>query len=212
MSGEFEYHSDRLAASHFLRDKIPAQMLRELRELEFVFPPYRHTGWPGEGHPALTDWVETLVWARDKMNLGALAVRLVMADSVASLGSPPDRRDLTSEQVEDILSAYHRIISPLAILAQPEAKGVVGRGGGDGELLSFHAKVAWPLSWRWDSEDNLDENGVEWGANCRRDKLQELTEEAERLVMGQRYNEHYVSGRASQWKSMWEAVLGSFLW
>lgn len=149
-----EYHSDRLAASAFLRDKVPLQMLRELRELEFVFPPYRHTGWPGEGHPALTDWVETLVWARYKMSLGALAVRLVMADSVASFGPPSDRRDLTSEQVEDILSAYRRIISPLAILAQPEAKGVVGRGGDDGELLSFHAKVAWPLAWRWDSEDN----------------------------------------------------------
>lgn len=109
VTGVSEYHSDRLAASVFLREKIPPRMLRELRELEFVFPPYRHTGWPGEGHPALIDWSETLYWAIDRMNLSGLTLRLVMADMLDLGGPPPGRGEIVSEQVEEVLSAYRRI-------------------------------------------------------------------------------------------------------
>ncbi|KAI7787647.1 hypothetical protein LA080_015016 [Diaporthe eres] len=93
-TGVSEYHSDRLAASVFLREKVPPRMLRELRELEFVFPPYRHTGWPGEGHPALIDWAETLYWARDRMNLIGVKLRLVMAVVLDLDGPPPGRGEI----------------------------------------------------------------------------------------------------------------------
>lgn len=187
-------------------------MLREIREFEFVFPPYRHTGWPGEGHRALTDWAETLLWARDKMNLGGLALRLIMADVLDMGPMPPGRGEITSEQVEDILSAYRRITSPLAVLSQSEAKDVDGGGWDCMNLRSFYAEVAWPWEWNWGFEENYNEYGWDWVRDYRRDRRRELGEEAERLVMGQRYNEAYVSDPDPIWYtgSIWEARFRSY--
>lgn len=182
-------------------------MLRELREVEFVFPPYRHAGWPGEGHPALIDWAETLYWARDRMNLSGLTLRLVMADVLDLGGPPPRRREIISEQVEEILSAYRRITSPLAILSQTEAKYMDGSGWSSMNLRSFSAEVAWPWEWNWGFQDHYDKYGCDWVRDYRRDRRREGGEEAERLVMGQRYNEAYVSDPDPIWYtgSIWAA-------
>lgn len=179
-------------------------MLRELRELEFVFPPYRHTGWPGEGHRVLTDWTETLHWARDRLNLGGLTLRLVMADSLDGEEPPPGREEITSEQVEEILSSYRRITSPLAVLAQTQVKHVDGDIAGDDVLRSFHAQVAWPWDWNWAQDDKVLENGWRWVKDYRRDRCRDLGEEAERLVIGQRYDGICSSGREPQCESIWE--------
>ncbi|KAL1860262.1 hypothetical protein Daus18300_009316 [Diaporthe australafricana] len=199
-----KYHSERLAASIFLREVVPLQMLREIRELEFVFPPYSHTGWPEEGHRALADWADTLAWARGKMNLGGLTLRLVMADSLNGEEPPPGREGITSEQVEDILSAYRRIASPLSVLARAGANDTGGCDGDADELRSFHAQVAWPWEWNWGHDDKLIEYGCQWVREYRRDRYRELDQEAEKLIMGQRSNEYCVSNRASQRKSTWE--------
>lgn len=212
VTGVSEYHSDRLAASVFLREKVPPRMLRELRELEFVFPPYRHTGWPGKGHSALIDWAETLYWARDRMNLIGLKLRLVMADVLDLDGPPPGRGEIISEQVEEILSAYRRITSPLAVLSPTEAKYVDGSGWSSMNLRSFSAEVAWPWEWNWGFQDHYDKYGWDWVRDYRRDRRREGGEEAERLVMGQRYNEAYVSDPDPIWYtgSIWAARFRSY--
>lgn len=172
-------------------------MLRELRELEFVFPPYLHTGWPEEGHRALGDWAETLHLARDKLNLRGLTLQLVMTDSLDGEEPPPGREEVTSEQVEAILSAYRRIASPISILAQTRSSE------GDTKLRGFYAQVAWPWSWNWGYEDKLFEYGWRWVRDYRRDRHQELREETERLVLGQRDDEVYISSREPPWNSIW---------
>lgn len=199
-----EYHSDRIAASMFLREKVPCQMLRELRELDFVFPPYRNTGWPEEGHRALEDWAETLRWARNKMNLGGLTLRLVMADSLDGEQPPPGREEITNEQAEEILSAYRRIISPLAVLAQTDPNGMIGCDGGAAELRDFHAQIAWPWIWNWGHDDKVLEHGWLWLWDYWKDRCRELREEAEGLVIGQRYSKAHLGGRDPPWVSIWE--------
>ncbi|KAH8759341.1 hypothetical protein F5883DRAFT_681809, partial [Diaporthe sp. PMI_573] len=210
-TGVSEYHSDRLAASIFLRKKVPHQMLRELRELELVFPPYMHAGWPGEGHRVLADWAETLHWARDKMNLRGLTLQLVMTDSLDGEEPPPGREEITSEQVEGILSGYRRITSPISVLAQTDVNAMVGSGEGAAKLRSFYAQVAWPWSWNWGHDDKVLEYGWRWVKDYRRDRCQELREQTERLVLGQRDNEVYVSNREPPWKSIWKDRFSSNL-
>lgn len=173
-------------------------MLRELRELEIVFPPYSPTGWPGEGHRALADWAETLHWARDKLSLRALTIQLVMTDVLAGEEIPPGREEITSEQAEAILSAYWRIASPISILAQTVS------GEGDTKLRSFYAQVAWPWDWNWGYEDKLFEYGWRWVRDYRSKMHEELREKTERLVLGQRDDEVYVSSREPPWKSIWK--------
>lgn len=144
------------------------------------------------------------------MNLGGLNLRLVMTDSVR--GVPPGREEITNEQVDVILSAYRRLTSPLSVLAQTDADLAVGCDGGTAELHSFRAQVTWPGKW---SEEYFEK--VTGKKRWQRDKDylmdrdQELREEAEGLVMGERYNEAYVSGRAPPCKSVWEDRFGGKL-
>ena len=124
-----------------------------------------------------------------------------MADSldVSCERYPPGREHITSEQVEAILSAYRRIASPISILAQ------AGSGDkGATKLRGFYARVAWPWHWNWGYEEKLEEYGWRWVKDYSRDRLQELREETERLVLGHRDNEAYVSSREPPWNSIWE--------
>lgn len=201
-SATAKYHSDRLTASVFLREVVPPQMLREIHFLEMVFPPYSHTGWPEEGHPALADWVETLRWAREKMNLRGLTLSLVMADMPNGSLAPPGRSSITTDQVEEILSAYRRIITPLAILAQ--SKDGNKNGGDENQLREFDARIALPWVWNFDDRAMIDEHGLQWLEDFVEEKRRLLREEAERIVMGDRYQGLHEWGRGNQRNSVWE--------
>lgn len=121
-----------------------------------------------------------------------------MTDSLVGEIIPPGREEITSEQVEAILSAYWRIASPISILAQ------TGSGEGDTKLRSFYAQVAWPWDWNWGYEDKFYEYGWRWVRDYRRNRYQELREKTERLVLGKRDDELYVSSREPPWKSIWK--------
>ena len=202
MSATAKYHSDRLAASVFLREAVPPQMLREIHDLELVFPPYGYKGWPEERHPALADWSKALRWSRDKMNLRGLTLRLVMADSPNGFAAPPGRASITAAQVEEIRSAYRRIISHLAVLAQ--CKATDEKGGNDNKLRKFCSKIALPWVWNFDARAKAREYGWECVFDYLGEKRRLLSEEAERLVMGDLYQELYDGRREDQWTSLWE--------
>lgn len=197
-----KYHSDRLAASIFLREVVPTQMLREIHDLELVFPPYSPMGWPSSGHPALADWAETLRWARERMNLCGLTLRIVMADSPNGWPAPPGRVSITADQVGEILSTYRRIISPVAVLAQSKA-GDENSGDGN-QLRKFDARLSWPWGWNFDYQAKADEFGWDGLVDWVEERRQELKEEFERLVMGDRYREIHNEGTGHEWISVWE--------
>ncbi|KAI3400649.1 hypothetical protein diail_2361 [Diaporthe ilicicola] len=167
-----EYSSETFGASEFLREVVPTSCLSQLRFLEFVFPPLSHDSWPRDEHPAIQDWADTIEWLRPLINAPGLTIRLVMAD--ASEWSPPeDREDMTKAQGDAVLTAYARILGPLARL-------------GDDHLGRFHAQFAWPWSWTPRAQDRLRHN-LEEGLSWLRAKEAVLNERAERLVMGKRY-------------------------
>lgn len=158
------------------------------------------TDWPGEGHRAIADWADTLCWARDKLNLPVLTLRLVMSDAVGDFEIPRGRKEITSDQVEAILSAYRRIASPISILAQARSSEDVTK------LRGFYADVAWPWQWNWGYEDKVMEFGTDWTNDYNRDRLQELRDDTESLVLGQRENETHAASREQPWISAWYDV------
>lgn len=112
------YQYERLAASQFLRDVVPANCLADLRFLELVFPPYEPDSWPLDQHPAVVDWRGAVDRIRDGINAPALTIRLVMV---------VDRRRLTMtrEEKDRILEGYGRIIDPLKHLVRCDGLGAL---------------------------------------------------------------------------------------
>ncbi|KAK4205478.1 hypothetical protein QBC40DRAFT_320306 [Triangularia verruculosa] len=69
------YPNTRLTASRFLRDQVPGSSLRSLRLLELTFPAYSYHAWPTSEHTAITDWIETIEYIKDKINGPGLTLR-----------------------------------------------------------------------------------------------------------------------------------------
>ncbi|EOO00339.1 hypothetical protein UCRPA7_4156 [Phaeoacremonium minimum UCRPA7] len=152
------YPGSRFGASYFLRDVVPESCLGQLRFLELVFPPYPPYTWPAEDHRVLVDWAETVEWARARLNIEGLTVRLVMADQ-SEWEPRDDRKDMTAEQGREVIEGYWRILRPLR------------------ELRRFYACFVSP--WRWSEGVGSPE-----AASAKERELKEL---AERFVLGERY-------------------------
>lgn len=154
------YFAPRLAASVFLQEVVPVDCLGYLRFMEIVFPPYWPDVWPSEDHPALVDWVATLDWAANKLNLPGLTIRMVMADP---WNHEAPRRGVTAAQGEAMLEGQRRILRPMSRLR---------------ELARFYALCSWPLK-----------RNDEWQGktNIIKEKEHALKKVAEHLVMGDRY-------------------------
>ncbi len=164
------YPAQRLAASQFLRDVVPVHCLGHLRSLEFVFPPYNDQCWPQDGHPALLDWVGTINWAKTKLRIPGLTLRLTMA-GVGNIPPrfPDDRGHLSQAQGDQVLAGYDRILRPLACL-------------GEGGLAHFYADFAWP--WKWTAwVDEGHDAAWEW-ITANQDAM---NADAERFILGDRY-------------------------
>lgn len=169
-----DYPHKTFAASHFLRHVVPLHCVGHLRFLELVFTPINHLNRPSDGHPALQDWVKTLDWVRDELNLPALTLRLVVASD-----SPPTT---TSEEItraggKEVLAVYNSILHPLRSLsAAPSGTG----------LARFYARLAWPLKWSRE---------VVWSRELVDAKECQLKRRAEQHVMGDQYVRACVSAR-----------------
>lgn len=156
------YFAPRLAASEFLQEVVPVDCLGYLRFMEIVFPPYWPDMWPSEGHPALIDWVATLDWAADRLNLPVLTIRMVTADPWNH--EEPNERGITAAQGEAMLKGQRRILRPMSRFK---------------ELARFYALCSWPLKRNYEWRGKTD---------IIKEKEQALKKVAEKLVMGDRYD------------------------
>ncbi|KAK3939365.1 hypothetical protein QBC46DRAFT_388056 [Diplogelasinospora grovesii] len=182
-----DYPHESFAASQFLRHVVPRHCLGHIRFLELVFAPFTHLSRPRDEHRALQDWSETLDWVKDKLNLPALTLRLIMAGNGEF--RPEGSEEMTRAQGKEVLATYNRILSPLRRL-DPTS---------DGGLARFHAELAWPLQWtRWVARKLQEEHAWDWLES----KDRELKRRAEHFVMGERYERVSVAAGEPQ-RSVW---------
>jgi hypothetical protein len=179
----YDYPSERFGASQFLREVIPPRCLAYLRFLELVFPPYRPQSWPQAGQPAMQDWLATVDWLRDKINAPALTIRLVGAD-VSCFTPDVYKTTITESDANAIKRSYQELWRSLKPLA-------------DNGLARFYANF--PSPWQFFGEPVNYYTMWHWLEAHR----QELKERAERLVMGDRYEERYANGREEPAQSFW---------
>ncbi|AEO55674.1 hypothetical protein MYCTH_2116379 [Thermothelomyces thermophilus ATCC 42464] len=160
------YPYERLAASHFLRDVVPADCLAHLRFLELVFPPYMPRDWPVGEHPAIVDWRDTVNWLRGKIDAPALTMRVVFADF---LYNPAARRDRTTkDEGLQIVRGYMHITQALKPLVKHDG------------LASLFVQAAFPWSWA----RNAIRQGLhpdDWWSQRLAEEEQRLKEHLERI-------------------------------
>ena len=183
----YEYPHDRLAASHFLRDVIPAHCLAYLRFLELVFPPYLPPSWPQTHTPAMQDWWATVDWLQDKVNAPGLTLRLVVAQPRGEITFDMYRRLTTQSEGHLVSKSYSRLVCPLTLLVN---KGLAG----------FYAKVVFSESWTKDFREYPTANSWDdWVKLGTRDTKRRI----ERFVMGSRYESMYANNKAEPAASHW---------
>ncbi|KAL2196813.1 hypothetical protein P885DRAFT_60823 [Corynascus similis CBS 632.67] len=189
-SGEYPFAS--FAASQFLKQVAPRQSLGYIRFLELVFSPFNHQNLLKDGHPALQDWKETVQWVKDKLNIPALTLRLVVAGHPNPyVGTPSGGFEMTRAEGKEVLATYSRILYPLQLLSPDTGKG----------LARFYAKLPWPMKWSHWIHHRLGEE-EEAVQELIDSKEQELKERAELFVMGQRY-ERVSAAAAEPEMSVW---------
>ncbi|KAL2190531.1 hypothetical protein L209DRAFT_762724 [Thermothelomyces heterothallicus CBS 203.75] len=186
---KYPYPNERFAASHFLREIVPAPSLAHLRFLELVFPPYRPGSWPETHHPAMQDWRATIDWLRPRINTRRLTLQLAVSN-VGDTALEPYYRPITAEGARDMLKAYMDLVQPLARLA-------------DDGLARFYAHFPHPR--KWTEEFRFNSTSHDWD-RLRRAELA-LKEHAERCVLGSRYDSLRADGkeepRLGDWKEMY---------
>ncbi|KAH6613713.1 hypothetical protein B0J18DRAFT_62838 [Chaetomium sp. MPI-SDFR-AT-0129] len=190
------YPFDRLAASEFLHDVVPASALGHIRFLELVFPPYLPATWPGPNDPATQDWHATVAWLRHRhrLQLPALTLRMMVMDE--SNGATDREVEVTTEEAKTVLMAYfHVLVSPLRELAA-EPLG----------LARFYASFRYPQPRPRRPPPPIPRGP--WYDPWL--KKRDLNQRLERYVMGARYENMYVEGRTEPRPSDWDHM--SFDW
>jgi hypothetical protein len=180
------YPYERLFASEFLRDIIPAHCLADLRFLELVFPPYVPHGWPNTKRATILDWHDTIEWIRNKINAPALTLSLVMADFHGN-DVPNLRGDLTKEQGHQIIKAYSSILLCLRPLAR------------DGGLAGIYIQPAYP--WRW-APGAIP--GIQRHHNWLAEAEREIKKNSEEFVFGGKNSLNRAEPRKSIWQRWYE--------
>jgi hypothetical protein len=183
------YPYNTFAVSHFFRDIVPRHCLAHVRSLELVFAPFGYTprSSPQDDYAALRDWRETVDWMKEKLNLPALTLRLMMAGHARY--PPNGSKEITKAQGNAVLAGYLRILGPLERLGAASDNG----------LTRFHAEMVWPWRWTdWAAEKAFSNaDGQTW----LQGKDRELRVRAERFILGKRYRD--VAAREPPW-SAWQ--------
>jgi hypothetical protein len=125
----------------------------------------------------MQDWRATVNWLREKANLPAFTLRLIVAD-VASEAPGQYHRAITSEEGETVMAAFMDLLRPLTRLAA------------DRGLARFYANFPYPWEYTEESRTRaLNNRFLVW------QEKRALKERAERSVMGGRYDNLYADGR-----------------
>jgi hypothetical protein len=174
----------RLEVSLFLREALPSHTLGLLRFLEIVFPPFDHD-YLRTGSSAHKDWLQTILYIRDRLNLPSLTLRVYFADVMFEPQDSEFRKLITVEQGKAVFQSYARTLRPLSKLRE---KG----------LDRFFVHLTLPFERKrdrdWDEPGNItavtaQETGLRrWG---------------ERMVMGDGYDSTALR-RKEDGPSQWE--------
>jgi hypothetical protein len=133
----------------------------------------------------MRDWRETVSWLRDKVNGPVLTLRLVGAAAMDNMVSWDGQMAAFKGAV--FQQAYVDLLEPLKQLAE-----------GPNGLARFYADVSSPgRSDQW-----LGKRGT----SVIEDKKRALKMDAERCVMGDRYDSMYATGKAEPKQSLWQRV------
>lgn len=177
---------ERLPISIFLKGVIPADGYQFLRFLEVVFPPFGQEGpvdYCAPTSAAWRDWVRTLDYVKDKLDLPKLTVRVYFASWLPADGPediPPYRAyiDKNDAYVRAVKKSYLDVILPLKRF----------RG-----LKGFFAHLPCPTEY------------AEGPHQGRVLKLVSLEREAERVVMGYEYDA-FSAGKSDIVESVWSEI------
>ncbi len=181
------YPFPRLAASHFLREAVPARCIGYLRFVEFVFPPYGSFSWPQYSDPAVQDWRATARWLQDRINGPGLTFRVVAAEPRTPSLHIQYPAWLTVGNGDRTEKGYMTILHPLAQLAK-----------GSNGLARFYADLHFP----WEETEagiSLPES-----SNWVQEGKRKLKKRAESLVLGDRYASQYANGKQEPEMSLWK--------
>ncbi len=182
----YDYPSERFGASRFLRDVVPTHCLAYLRFLELVFPLYQPATWPRAGQPAMQDWWATVDWVKDKIYAPGLTIRLAAAD-LSGLAPHSYGEAMPLSDGDIIMESYQELLRSLTPLA-------------DNGLARFYAQLPYP--WRFAVTGGHGRDFTyrfEWVE----ERTQEVKEQAERLVLGDRYQDLYADGKEEPRRSFW---------
>ncbi|KUI62865.1 hypothetical protein VP1G_09991 [Cytospora mali] len=195
-------------ASIFLRSALPPSSLGYLRFLDIIFAPVNHV--PKDDDPAYLDWKRTLEWARDKLELPRLTLRVEIADYYGVDQVPESRRRPMGETLLQICTGYIAILRPLEVLGSPAlramsgdsegeaSEGADGEWGENGGLNRLFVHLASPFSYSVMNSPGWRRKDAERWASYR------LEEKAERRVMGMEYD--------GEKMGKWGLKLGEWEW
>ena len=180
---------NRLEVSAFLTDVVPFNVLRFLRCLEVVIPPFEED-YLRPHEPAYKDWLQTIDRVGEQLCLPTLTVRVYMADYLLhGVDSTPSFRDfrakMTKEQGMTILKMYARTLGPLSKL-----KG----------LRRLFVHLAWP--WRW---TRLGRHRCYHDPEFPQKQIRDAEQRMERFVMGDGYDSSLL-GKERLGNSQWLEV------
>ncbi|AEO60625.1 hypothetical protein MYCTH_97150 [Thermothelomyces thermophilus ATCC 42464] len=135
--------------------------------------PFYSVSRPWDGHPALQDWDDTVEWVKDKLNLPALILRLVVAGH--PWHGPENSYKITRADGKEVLATYNHMLHPLQRLNPATGQG----------LARSYAHLPWSLTWsHWAHEQQLNGRSSDWLESKDRElkKRAECIAEAECVI------------------------------
>lgn len=195
----------RFTASTFLRSGLAVESLKHLRLLDVVFPPIDHGPQDSSFTLAFTDWMETLEWARSKLDLSRLTIRCEITDYFLEEHVPEYRRRLELSRYVEILKSYSAMCHSFKLLHQGMQPGI-STAESSPRLRSLFIHLADPLFWKAKAATST------WRENqARKWRQRQLEEKFEQDVMGVEYNSLIAGKEKLKWAEWrWKLVADWF--
>lgn len=151
---------DRVEASLFLRDVVPAHAVHHLRSLEIVFPEFEGDYLAADS-PGYQDWLSTISCLAEYANLPKLTLKVRMLDVFRI----PYREGLDRQRTI-VLDMYRRVLAPLELL-----KGLK-------DIFIHFTSPVEPQEWRLNT----------YLRELKRREAKQLEQTFERMIMGEGYD------------------------